>query len=159
MLPNPRRNQIEPEADERSAIAKLDLLLHEAEGEKPPALRLVDAHGQAVELPESVVRLLRGAVHDLAHGRAVTLISGEQELTTQQAADILNVSRPYLIKLLDQRDIPHTMTGSHRRVRLDDLMAYKQKRDRERREALRELTRLSQEFGLYDLPFEPGDQE
>ena len=158
MLSNPRRSQIEPDAGERPAIARIDSLLREAEGAEPPALKLVGAHGEDVELPESVLRLLRGAVHDLAHGRAVTLVSGEQELTTQQAADILNVSRPYLIKLLDQGAIPHTMTGSHRRVRLDDLMVYKQRRDRERSEALDALVRLSEEFGLYDLPAKPEDR-
>jgi excisionase family DNA binding protein len=157
MLSNPRRKQIEPNANERPAIARIDSILNEAEDAERPALRLVSAHGEEVELPESVVRLLRGAVHDLAQGRAITLVSGEQELTTQQAADILNVSRPYLIKLLDQGDIPYTMTGSHRRVRLDDLMSYKQIRDRERREALDRLVRISEEFGLYDLPMEPVD--
>jgi excisionase family DNA binding protein len=72
-------------------------------------------------------------------------------LTTQQAADFLNVSRPYFIRLLEQGAIPHTKTGSHRRVRLDDVLAYKRQRDAERRRALDDLVALSQEMGLYEL--------
>jgi excisionase family DNA binding protein len=72
------------------------------------------------------------------------------ELTTQQAADILNVSHQYLIRLLDEGAVPSTQTGADRRIRVDDLLRYKQQRDRERAEALDELTQLSQEMGGYD---------
>ena len=73
-------------------------------------------------------------------------------LTTQQASDLLNVSRPYLIKLLDRGDIPFERgdeTGSHRRIRFVDLMEYKHKIDKDRREQLRKLTQMSQEAGFY----------
>jgi len=121
------------------------LLEHGADG----GPTLVGADGEAIELPPSAFRLLHGLVHQLARGRAVSLVPVEKELTTQQAADILNVSRPYLVQLLDQGEIPHFKTGRHRRVRFDDLMAFKERRDAERRTALRELTQLNQELGLY----------
>jgi excisionase family DNA binding protein len=70
-------------------------------------------------------------------------------LTTQQACDLLNVSHPYLIRLLDQGAIPHTRTGAHRRIRAADVLAYMRRRDAERGEALDALSRMSQEFGLY----------
>lgn len=70
-------------------------------------------------------------------------------LTTQEAADILNVSRPYVVKLLEQGDIPYVKAGAHRRIRFDDLMAYKARRDATRRSALSRLTRMSEDLGLY----------
>ena len=112
--------------------------------------RLIGPHGEAVELPESVLALFQHMIEILVRGDAVTLAPVHKELTTQQAADILNVSRQYLVRLLDEGKIPHTKTGTHRRVRLDDVVAFKQQRDEERLETLDELTRLSQLYGGYD---------
>lgn len=78
------------------------------------------------------------------------VIPVDEELTTQEAADILNVSRPYLVSLLEQGVIPFVKTGTHRRIPLGDLLEYKTRRDAQRRKALTELTQLSQELGLYD---------
>jgi excisionase family DNA binding protein len=89
-------------------------------------------------------------VHELAQGEAVTVVPVNKELTTQEAADILNVSRPYLVKLLEEGEIPFVKTGTHRRVRFIDLMAHKRRRDAERRRGLARLTQMSQEMGLYD---------
>lgn len=106
--------------------------------------------GEIHELPESAQRLLRSLIHSLAEGDAVSLVPVHSELTTQQAADLLNVSRPYLIKLLEQGEIPYTKTGTHRRIRFEDLVEYKLRRDDEREDALAELIRQSQELGLYE---------
>ncbi|WP_334869370.1 helix-turn-helix domain-containing protein [Nostoc sp.] len=89
-------------------------------------------------------------VHAMASGKAISIIPQQQELTTQQAAEYLNGSRPYLIKLLEQGEIPHIKVGSHRRVRFDDLMNYKQQRDLKRNQLLTELTQISQEAGFYE---------
>jgi len=112
--------------------------------------KLLGPRGDVVELPASVATLLRQLVTHLAHGNAITLVPVGKELTTQQAADILNVSRPYLIKLLDSGQIPYTRTGTHRRIRFTDLTRYKSRRDAELRAGLGELSRLSQELGAYD---------
>jgi excisionase family DNA binding protein len=83
----------------------------------------------------------------MAAGRGLTLVSQGAELTTVQAAAILNVSRPFLIKLLDEGTIPHRKVGTHRRIRMDDVMSYKTRIDREREAVLEELTREAQEQG------------
>ncbi len=101
-------------------------------------------------LPASVVALLQRILKEMSQGNAVSVVSLEAELTTQQAADLLNVSRPFVVKLLDDGVLPHRMVGSHRRVQLKEVLEYKQRTMEQRREALRELTQLSQEMGLYD---------
>lgn len=84
---------------------------------------------------------------NIGSGDAVTVLPIQQMLTTQQAADLLNVSRPYLIKLIEKGDIPHSMVGRHRRVKAEDLFAHKSARDRARAEALDEL--MSDSKDLY----------
>jgi excisionase family DNA binding protein len=133
---------------EREAVAALDRLLI-ASGES--GVRIVGPAGDAVAVPPALLRALRRVVQIMAREQAVSILPIEKELTTQQAADLLNVSRPYLIQLLDRGEIPHTRVGTHRRILFADVMAYKQQRDLWRREGLRELTRTSKEMGLYDL--------
>lgn len=104
--------------------------------------------GKTVDLPATAVRLLREILEHMARGNAVTLLPVQAELTTQQAADLLNVSRTHLVQLLDERRIPHRVVGTHRRVRAEDVLAYRLSVDRARREALDQLTALDQEMGL-----------
>lgn len=103
---------------------------------------------EAIALPMSAFRLLADILTEMARGNAVTLIPIHAELTTQQAADMLNVSRPHLIELLESGAIPHRKVGTHRRVLVHDLMAYKSKTDQARLKALQELSALDQELGL-----------
>ncbi|MFN6528044.1 helix-turn-helix domain-containing protein [Nostoc sp. ChiSLP03a] len=112
--------------------------------------KLVGANGEKITIPEPIYQVLLQVVHAMASGKAISIIPQQQELTTQQAAEFLNVSRPYLIKLLEQGEIPHIKVGSHRRVRFDDLMNYKQQRDVKRDQLLTELTQMSQEAGFYE---------
>lgn len=106
--------------------------------------------GEPIELPHSVFEVLVRVVHEMAQGNAVRVLPVYAELTTQQAADLLNVSRPYLVGLLEDGDIPFKKVGTHRRVRLEDLLVYKEKRDGERLALLDEMARDAQEHGLYD---------
>ncbi|MEO1333777.1 MAG: helix-turn-helix domain-containing protein, partial [Myxococcota bacterium] len=104
--------------------------------------------GASVELPIAAVRLLVDILEQMARGNAVTLIPVHAELTTQQAADLLSVSRTHLVQLLDEEKIPYRKVGTHRRVRAADILAYRRETERARRKALDELTELDEELGL-----------
>lgn len=103
-------------------------------------------------LPTSALRLLVDILGELALGNAVKVVPVHAELTSQEAADLLNVSRPHLVKMLEEGAIPFTKTGRHRRIRFSDLMAFKQQRDAESQDAMEALVRQAQELGMgYDL--------
>jgi len=101
-----------------------------------------------VSVPREAFELLVEILGQMANGNGVTILSTQAEMTTQEAADLLGVSRPHLVTLLDGGKIPHRRVGTHRRVRVADLMAYKATRYVEQRAALDALTREAQEQGL-----------
>jgi excisionase family DNA binding protein len=107
-----------------------------------------DKPEHTIKLPAAAVRLLLAILEDMASGRAVTLVPQNAELTTQQAADFLNVSRPFLIQLLEQRKLPYRLVGTHRRIRFEDVVAFKDKIDRERRDVLDQLAAEAQELDM-----------
>lgn len=102
----------------------------------------------AIELPGSVIRLLIDVLSELAAGNAVKVVPVQAELTTQEAADLLNVSRPHLVKLLESGELRFHRAGKHRRIRFADLMAYKSRRDERSEAAMAELAKQAQESGL-----------
>lgn len=108
------------------------------------------AAGRSVDLPAELRTLLADVVKTMRRGQAVTLAPVSQQLTTQQSADLLGISRPTLIKLLTQGKIPFETPGRHRRIRLSDVLAFQELRRSEQREILKELAQESQELGLYD---------
>ena len=125
-----------------------------ARRKKPLSLRVTEAgQEQAIELPAGAVVLLMDVLEIMATGRGITLIPQNAELTTVEAASILNVSRPFLIKLLDDKAIPHRLVGKHRRILIDDVMAYKGRIDAEREKVLAQLTAEAQENDMgYSRP-------
>jgi len=104
--------------------------------------------GEVLRLPSAVKTLLMHLLTEMSRGNAVTIIPIHAELTTQEAADFLNVSRPYLIGLLEKGEVKFHMVGTHRRIKFEDLASYKEKKDRKSEEALLELTNQAQELDM-----------
>jgi len=116
--------------------------------------RLLDqlTPGGSLSLDEELADLLRRVLEALARGEAVRVVPLEGELTTQQAAEILGVSRPYLVRLLERGAIPFRKVGAHRRVKVRDLLAYMEAARKRGEERMEGLIRESQELGLYRFP-------
>lgn len=111
---------------------------------------LDDTKDKSIKLPAMVFDILLYVLQQMAHGNAITITSIRAEMTTQEAADLLNVSRPFFIKLLDNKKIPFHKVGTHRKVHYQDIMQYKEQLYAARRKTLAELTAESQRLGLYD---------
>lgn len=135
-------------AERRAAEGAAGVLERYGSAQKGALLRLVDdATDETLELPPSAVVVLHQALLATAAGHTVTVVQQTQELSTHQAAEVLNVSRPFLIKLLERGAIPFRRVGRRRRVRADDLVAYKATIDREREAVLVALVKDAQEQG------------
>lgn len=104
--------------------------------------------GEQLVLPSSVRTLLVHLLTEMSRGNAVQIIPVHAILTTQEAADFLNVSRPHLVGLLEKGEIAFHMVGTHRRIKFEDLSSFKQKKDRERNEAMDELVKQAQELDM-----------
>jgi excisionase family DNA binding protein len=137
-----------PSANERAAANQLrQILAARATSDTDQRLRVLDDNGKPAEivLAPALSGLLMELLRYIGQGDAVTLVPVSQMLTTQQAADILNVSRPFLVSLLEKGEIDHVTVGRHRRVKAEDLFAYKKARDTKRSEALSALAELDAE--------------
>ena len=134
-----------PSKNEQEAANQLRrILASRMTGDKDARLKIADDHGKTsdVVLTPALSALLMDLLRHVGRGDAVMLVPVGQMLTTQQAADLLNVSRPFLIGLLEKGEFPHEMVGRHRRIRAVDLFAYKGKRDEARDKALSELAEI-----------------
>lgn len=141
------REQVAVPEDERQAVNKVAHILNTLGKER--TLVLAGADGEEAPVPPSLLDAFRQLTACLARDGAVTITPHSRDLTTTEAAHLLRVSRPYLVEqLLDTGEIPYTMTGSHRRIALTDVMEYKRRRDADRHERLRRIAQVSQEMGL-----------
>lgn len=113
---------------------------------------LVAEDGTRLALPDELYEVLKDIVAALAEGLAVTVVPQHAVLTTSQAADVLGVSRPTLVRLLEAGEIQFVKPGRHRRVRLGDVLAYQERSRRSRAAGLDEMVRVSEDAGIYDLP-------
>jgi len=131
----------------RRSAARLRRL---ARGRRKGAVRSITVEGeeQAIAIPASAFQALADAVDEMAKGHAIRITSHKEELSTQKAADLLNVSRPYLIGLLEKGEIPFRKVGTHRRLRLSDVLGYKARSDAVAERAFRELVAQGQKLRM-----------
>jgi excisionase family DNA binding protein len=138
-----------PDTPEESELARTSSrLLAACIGHgKTARLRVIDGDGE-IEVPVAALRMLVDILANMAAGNAMSLVPIHAELTTQQTADFLNVSRPHVVGLLERGELPFHKVGTHRRVLFKDLLAYREKSLARSREALAELAAQAQELGL-----------
>jgi excisionase family DNA binding protein len=142
--------ELQPGALGPEELAGFERVLEALPARERGSARLVGPDGTEIELPESIHDLLVSIAEHLKAGDGVTVIPMRAELTTVEAADLLNVSRPFLIKQLEAGALAHHMVGTHRRLRLADVVAYRDRMDRNAAEALAALTAEAERLGLYD---------
>jgi excisionase family DNA binding protein len=123
---------------------------HPAGAKLSVRVQLVEAGQEltSLEMPPSVVQLIRTILKEMGEGKALTLVADDAEITTNQAADLLHVSRPYVVGLVEKGELPARMVGKQRRLPLKDVLAFKKDNEAKRRATLSELVALDQELGL-----------
>ena len=123
------------------------------------SVKIVGAKGRRAQLPSAVAGLLDEILKNMQAGKAVSIVPEHHQLTTQRAANILGISRPFMVKLLEEGELTFHMVGSHRRVYLKDLLAYKKRRDEERHDSINRMARMELEAGTYDKVVLPEGAE
>ncbi|TGQ34266.1 MULTISPECIES: helix-turn-helix domain-containing protein [unclassified Mesorhizobium] len=136
-----------PSADDAELAAQASRQLSRAKHEGAELRVQVDG-GEVLRLPKAVSELLYHLLTEMAQGNAVTLVPIHAELTTQEAADYLNVSRPYLIRLLEEGKVKFNMVGTHRRIKFGDLEAFRKSNEDERKRVMDDLAAQAQELGM-----------
>lgn len=140
--------EVRPGAVQPDKLVEFERLLGHVRAGK--AAQLVAPDGTAIDLPEGIHDLLVSIVEQLKAGNGISVIPMHAELTTVEAAELLNVSRPFLIKQIEAGEIPHHMVGTHRRLRLADVLAYRDRMDSRAEEALDAMVAQAEELGLYE---------
>ncbi|MFI6152208.1 excisionase family DNA-binding protein [Kitasatospora sp. NPDC051170] len=138
---------VDAESAARALRRVKDYLAHTARPDEDVRIH-TETSDEVLVLPRQTVEMFAAILAAVAGGQGVQLVPVNAEVSTQVAAETLNVSRPYLIGLLERGQIPFRLVGRHRRIRFDDLIAYQREDDRRRKDAADELTRLDQELGL-----------
>ncbi len=138
------REPIAARKDDRDALRAVEALTKSVAGCQ------LTAGGTTVELPDALRVVLELASRELLRGNRVSLLPVERMLTTRQAAELLNVSRPYLIRLLEAGRIPYEMVGTHRRIPIEDALRFRAERSAHRRRVFRDLSQEADELGIYE---------
>ena len=138
-----------PTAKEQHTAKQSLATLRQITAESRPEANLIfEVEGKSFAVPTKAVKLLEKVLDEMADGRTVEIATSAHELTTQEAAELLKVSRPHLVKLLEMGKIPHKKVGSHRRVKRTDVLKYESDLKEIRRKGLEFLAKEAQEMGL-----------
>jgi len=147
-MPRNNGDLASPIAPPPEAVAFARQLIRDLGSERKRLVLQDQETGQTAEIDDALLALIRRLLIDLAQSKPVSVIPHDRELTTFEAADFLNVSRGYVVKLMKEGKLAHRMVGTHRRVRLDDLVALKKAMRVESDRAMEELARINQELKL-----------
>lgn len=138
---------VAPSEDDREAIEMLTHAL-ERSSKKAAQITLGGPHPETFKVPQSVFEVLKEAAEQMARGRAINIVPMGMLVTTQQTAAMLGVSRPHVIELIKSGEIPHVPVGSHRRIRIEDVLAFIKRREQSRYDALQRLSERSERLKL-----------
>jgi len=133
--------------DQKVAIDSIKTLKFSKKKESTIKIEIAES-GEIIIIPTKAFKILRAVLKNMAEGNSIAIIPSNSELTTQEAANILNISRPHLVKLLESGKIPFTKVGSHRRIELKDIVAFENKLSKQRRSKLNKLAEQAQKLKL-----------
>ncbi|QXT63477.1 excisionase family DNA-binding protein [Tessaracoccus palaemonis] len=145
VAPDRRRKPISP-----SHSAEIALLARFVEREEAATPKLVGPDGESVALPEEIYRVLTMVVEEMRAGNAVSVVPVSQRIGTQEAAELLGISRPTLVRLLEGGEIPYDKPSRHRRLQLSDVLEYRDRSHSRAKETLNAMTAEASNLGLYD---------
>jgi excisionase family DNA binding protein len=144
----------EPSVEEidaaRTAARQFSKLDHGVAISFTPETADAEAKVEPITIPANIFRTIIKMLVEMGNGNAVAVVPVSAELTTQQSADLLNVSRPHLIKLLNDQELPYRMVGTHRKLLAREVLNYREKTGAKRRSALTSMVAMDEEFGLLD---------
>jgi excisionase family DNA binding protein len=138
-------------ADQKTAIESYSTLasvLEQLESEQPEIE--IEETSEKIKIPLSALRLLGDILKAMGQGKLISIVPVATEVTTQSAAEMLGCSRPHLVKLLEEEKIPFTKVGKHRRIKLDDVLSYRQQMKEEQKKNIIDIMNADEETGLYD---------
>jgi excisionase family DNA binding protein len=150
-MPSTLRERTVLPPDNPADLVRFARGMADADAEAPARAKLVGPDGSQLDIPAELYELLRDVVGALSQGMAISIAPHNTMLTTQEAADLLNISRPTLVRLLTDGEIPHSLRGRHRRVLLRDILDYSERTRTERRRALDQMAADAEDDDLYEI--------
>lgn len=132
----------------QASVAKLSARRNPQKKRKAASFIRLQIDKDSVEIPESAFEILLDALQNMANGQVSKLVPLDQQCSTQQAAELLHVSRPYVVRLIEEGMLPHEKVGTHRRLKLKDVLAYRQRMEKTRKQKLSALAKQAQELNM-----------
>jgi excisionase family DNA binding protein len=154
-MPETLERTVLPPKEHEPLDELLEMFEKIATTELPPTTTISGPNGEKIILPAEIYQVLQDVVEAMSQDQAIMVAPVHQRLTTQEAADLLGISRPTLVKLLEEGEIPYEQPGRHRRVLLTDVLEYRERKSQGRREALDRMVEIAGESGMYEVTAKP----